>query len=644
MSFTTVTALAKDNNFRIVIILAGTKNNLLHQTTSRLRDDLSAQTTNARKYKILENPDKKDILLIGRTLKQRQKPLIILTLLKHSGRIDKLTEIFSDPQIKINLGSEPTLIIDDEADQASLNTLARRNARNDTDDESRTFEAIINLRNSLINHTFLQYTATPQGPLLIDIMSILSPDFHVVLSPGEKYTGGEKFFNEYRNELIVRIPDDEVFHNTRNPLTKPPKSLISALQDFYIGAAIQIDLLENAPMLSMMVHPDVRRNASQLFKTWIEEIVEKWIENFELNENDPIKTAFFTSFEKRIKTSLQILDKTHLQLNEVLDSIYDCLLDTKIHLVIGGNAEVEWSLGTCHILVGGAKLDRGFTVKGLMTTYMPRHSISISNADTIQQRCRFFGYKKKFLKSCRVYLPLESIQEYTNYIEHEEHLRSVLKTQSTEEFSRTFLLDRSLRPTRTNILTSDLLRRTLDKSKQTNATTNINHNTNIVELILNKYNRLMDENKFDYSTDDRCHRITKIPIDEAIEFLLNFKMTSVEDMNLKSLTIEYLLYHKDQNSITTCNLIEMAFKRKEDPRVRTIVSSERIKNIFSGRSTTGAGVYPGDKAICEDDSLSIQIHRIKLRNETFPLLHDKIIYTLGLIYPNDLRLSFVGNM
>lgn len=640
LSFTTVTGLAKDNGFRIVIILAGTKNNLLNQTTSRLKEDFHQ---NIRQFKILQNPNaNKDTLLIRRSLKMANKPLILITLLKLGSRIDAVANIFEDEQIQDILGNAPVLIIDDEADQASLNTLERKNAKNNTDDESRTFSSIIGLRDKFINHTFLQYTATPQGPLLIDLMSVLSPDFHVILTPGLKYTGGQTFFRDKIDVLIRRIPENEVYHNRANPLDSPPESLISALKDFYVGAALQLDFVQSQPMFSMMIHPDVRRNASQLFKGWIDEILERWISNFELDDNELIKNEFKSSLTPSIKEGLLAINRPEISLDDIFASVYDCLLDTKTHLVIGNSQseEIDWSLGCCHILIGGAKLDRGFTVKGLLTTYMPRHSLSISNADTIQQRCRFFGYKQSYLESCRVFLPQNSIDEYISYVEHEEHLREILKVQTTEEFSRTFLLNSRLRPTRNNILRSNLLRRTLNGSKQTNALSHRESNSNLVENLISKFERQMEVH-WDYETDDRKHRLVRIPIEEAIQFLLNFKMRSVQDRDLKALTIEYLIYHRDQNSVQTCNLIEMAFEKAE-PRERKLVSVDRINNIFSGRSTKNAEVYPGDKAIMLDDSLNIQIYKIKLKNENIPHLHDKIIYTLGFIYPSNLQITLTG--
>ena len=167
------------------------------------------------------------------------------------------------------------MIIDDEADQASLNTRARYNSRNNENDESSTFRSIHYLRTSLQNHTFLQYTATPQAPLLIDILNSLSPEFYCVISPGKKYTGGSTFFGNNRQiNCIEIIPEVEVYHHTRNPLDQPPDTFRLALIDFFIASTIILDIkdtrkiLGKDEILSMMIHPSARTDAINLFYEW----------------------------------------------------------------------------------------------------------------------------------------------------------------------------------------------------------------------------------------------------------------------------------------------------------------------------------------------------------------------------------------
>lgn len=67
----------------------------------------------------------------------------------------------------------------------------------------------------------------------------------------------------------------------------------------------------------------------------------------------------------------------------------------------------------------------------------------------------------------------------------------------------------------------------------------------------------------------------------------------------------------------------------------------KISNIFSGRSTTGSETYPGDKGIRFEDSICIQIHKIKLKHTSMQW-DKKVIYTLGIYYPEDFAHSFVG--
>ena len=90
------------------------------------------------------------------------------------------------------------LIIDDEADQASLNTQERKNNRKGTFDESAIFNSLKQLKDSLPNHSFIQYTATPLANLLIDQYNILSPKWHVILIL-------EMIIQEVKSFLKIRV-------------------------------------------------------------------------------------------------------------------------------------------------------------------------------------------------------------------------------------------------------------------------------------------------------------------------------------------------------------------------------------------------------------------------------------------------------
>jgi hypothetical protein len=129
MSFTSLTSLASDNGFRIVIFFAGTKTNLLSQTTKRLSKDLITKSTKGNNYRIYENPTLSNSEEIRNKLRITSKPTILISVLKHYVHIHELSKIFDDRKIKTELGKQGVLIIDDEADQASLNGFSYANSK-----------------------------------------------------------------------------------------------------------------------------------------------------------------------------------------------------------------------------------------------------------------------------------------------------------------------------------------------------------------------------------------------------------------------------------------------------------------------------------------------------------------------------------
>src|SRR4029078_10953188 len=88
----------------------------------------------------------------------------------------------------------------------------------------------------------------------------------------------------------------------------------------------------------------------------------------------------------------------------------------------GATPQVNWRQGYAFVLVGGQAMDRGFTVEGLTVTYMPR-DMGVGNADTIQQRARFFGYKRPYLVFCRVFLEQSVRTAFEWYVAHDRDIR-----------------------------------------------------------------------------------------------------------------------------------------------------------------------------------------------------------------------------
>jgi hypothetical protein len=123
MSFETVAALARDNRFQVVIVVAGTSTPLLDQSTSRLKRDLQLDDpSRARRWLQVMNPsnDETTAQNIRNVLDDWSDPqtppdwkkTVLITVLKHYGRLDTVSQLLA----RVGMQGAPTLIIDDEAD------------------------------------------------------------------------------------------------------------------------------------------------------------------------------------------------------------------------------------------------------------------------------------------------------------------------------------------------------------------------------------------------------------------------------------------------------------------------------------------------------------------------------------------------
>lgn len=668
MSFTGLTALALDNGYRVIIYLAGTKNNLLFQTSKRLKKDLIGNIAkNNNYYKIHSSPTINDLEDIVGHLESSDNPIILIPILKHYNHINKLVQVMDSSEYKSVMRDETVLIIDDEADQASLNNYGRKNSQEERTQEeeerSSTYDSILRLRAVLPGNTYIQYTATPQANILISMQDLLSPKSHTLLTPGEGYIGGKLFFGKgpnhdlFKGGLIIQIPNEEVFHKTRNPLERMPQSLKDALMFHILAVAIVVkwQAPDDITYLSMMVHPDNEKKWNKTFKGWIDNELKNWRKALRMPDGCDDKVDLLERFEKIFPMAVEYYaPEERPAFEQIKPYIAEIIHDKKVYLVNtdkDAQTEIEWDNYKMHILVGAEILNRGFTVEKLATTYMPRYSTSATNADTIQQRCRFFGYKKDYIRSCRVFLPESSIVNYHAYVDHEEELRKLLRDcDSLDSVERSILLSPSLRPTRRNVLpvwvVNDKLKGMFAMQAFASRYT-IEHNDKVVETFLHKHSN--DFTVRPDTTKDRTHRWMKLEVDEAIEFLSDFNFKNWPDAQRKANTIRYLRYLSSEDNEQPLRYVyfyQMAFAAP--PRHRSFDKDNRRlapnTDLFAGPSSvTDSTNYPGDRKIVgSEDTITIQLHHIEF--EGAALDFPRTAYTLAMYYPKQLATNYCSNI
>lgn len=463
MSMVAVSALSRDNGCRIVVLLAGVTTNLLKQNATRFRDTLRG-ASGPESWLILNSAEAIHRTSDAATLRQllaewrsgdlppSEQRTLFIAVLKNHAHLDWLAGLLS----KESLGDVPALVLDDEADQAGLNV-------GDADDPSTTYVRIQRIRAALPNHTYLQYTATPQAPLLIAIDDMLSPEFAELVEPGASYTGGVTFFPEKApHTYVVDIPPEDHFAPGKAP-AEAPGSLERALATFFVASAACRKLGMGPKVRSMLIHPSARNEDQAQFVAWTQRIMDRWRESLQPNEADRLDAL------EELRVGYDELARTAQDLpplEDLLPQINVSLNRCAVRKVNSQDAsDVDWENMADHILVGGEKLNRGYTIEGLMVTYMPRDSGGW-NADTIQQRARFFGYKGAYLSLCRVYLHPDVHRAFSAYVVHERDIRRQLaehRGRPLRAWRRAFFLDKKMSPTRRNVIAVESTRVSKDK-------------------------------------------------------------------------------------------------------------------------------------------------------------------------------------
>ena len=666
MSFTGVLAMARDNGYRIAVILTGITTNLQEQTSARLAHDLD-DDSGIDKFSILNNPSEEEASDIIKALRLSDKPLLIIPVLKHKKYINNLAKIFRDNKVIKELRSETVLIIDDEADQASLNSFGYKNSKEidkKEEKESATYAAILRLRAALPGNSYIQYTATPQANLLITTMDLLSPKTHTLLLPGERYVGGKKFFgldkgNQlYGGKLVTEIPDAEVFHKKDNILKEMPKSLREAII-MHVWAVILIIKWykrKKIRQLTMMVHPTDIIEGNKLFEGWIRDELDYWSDSLSKPEWDQNRIFLLEEFKSYFSSALQFYPKEgRPTFDEVSKYIPDVVNDCRIYRITGDSKDdstkIDWNAHRMNILIGAQMLNRGFTVEKLTTTYMPRYTTGITNADTIEQRCRFFGYKMDYIESCRAYLPYSSIVDYKDYVAHEEELRAILgKCSSLKEYEHSVMLSPRLRPTRQNVLPKQMVKARLsgwNKYERMSGRKMLIENKMAIESFVNEHLPVSHDfiiSNYDSSKyadgEIKKHSLKDMTYEEIMPLLSDFKAGNLKDTITKSMTLRFLGYLKESGEQT----YKVIFMSKNQIRERGKIDIDddlwRVE-LFQGRSNISENdKYIGDTNIYDKDKITIQIHHLRVTGLSVLDSQFSETYAIAIHFPDRLAANY----
>jgi hypothetical protein len=468
-NFTGLINKAFDVGYKLVIVLSGIHNDLRAQTQLRLEEEVVGSRVdkdgkaigvaqiypNTSNYIIstLTTVDK-DISTETVGIRDLTNPTLMV-IKKNKTVLESLINLLKYHQNLYNLDTS-VLMIDDEADQASVDT----SNPNKYEDPKTINRLIRQLLEVFKQKSYVGYTATPFANLLINVdgkteeegLDLYPKDFLVGLPKPVEYCGPEEFFNteedadDPRPSLIRILKDDDI--DTFKIIKKKvdadkfdqvPLQMREAILAFLLTIAIRNLRGQRNKHNSMLIHTSRFKDVQSNIKEEVAKEFESISRSIQYkrcgNTYDEIKNLYFGDYQK---TSLAWPeDLQDFNWDEIASELRASIQKVKVFEVNGDSKDAldyhKYKEEGLHVIaVGGDKLSRGLTLEGLSVTYYLRNTVMY---DTLMQMGRWFGYRKGYMDLCRIYTSSEIASNF-------EHL-AIAMVELRDEFDRLAALNKT---------------------------------------------------------------------------------------------------------------------------------------------------------------------------------------------------------
>jgi hypothetical protein len=617
-SMAALASSASDQGYRIVVALLGSTHLLLNQNRSRLELMLGIDENHYTwvSHSAVGAAAANEIagwLAKGRTL--------LIPVMKNRAQIDKVSKALSS--LPAGQSTAPALVIDDEADQASLNT------RPDSDSPSSTYQAIGRLRKVLKDGLYVQYTATPYAPLLLQKDDPLLPTAVVFLEPGTGYTGGREFFVDAAKTVIRTIPFTD--ESTTKPIASLPASLEQAFAAYLAGAAILFSEDASAAPISMLVHATHRNDGQARYHFLLDRYLSK------AREAPDLASTRLGDLIRSERERLEANGTPRLSDESFWQGVDHVLRELTLWLVNSASdvKKISWNYSPFHVLIGGNKLDRGFTVEGLTVTYMNRKPSE--QIDTLEQRARAFGYRKNLLPYCQVFASPRTIRILQGVVHTEDDLRANLLDWTASggrvaDWAEHIGLDlpAGTKPTRANVI---------GKLRYFNADGGWHSlrlpNLDSVSLQSNRdvVNALGLLSAPIESFGRQNFRTLRISLGDVQSHLLAPWMCSDLSPSWRHDEILQILQRHPKQDLPVAVMLMALDPEQCTPRDRAWRNDMGFVNLFQGRDNEGAPSprYEGDRdaglsTLATPDAVVVQVHHVRRRGYNEPALFTLAIH------------------
>lgn len=466
-NYTGLISRAADAGYKFIVVIAGIHNNLRKQTQHRIDEAFIGRSSDPSDRKpigvgldslypnpatltnVFEDFNKNTAAKSGWKINDFSKP-IVLVIKKNVSTLTSLHNWLKELNAEGNgrISDIPMLIIDDEADNASINT------NKEELDPTKTNSLIRRILKLFAKSCYVGYTATPFANIFInpdaydeEVQEELFPEHFIYsLDAPTSYFGAEKVFvNEESSEKVIRSIDDAediipFSHKRDDEIQGLPESLYLSVNEFIVARAIRNLRGQKNKHCSMMVNVSRFVPIQNLVKNFLSLRVKKIREavssNYAMPEEIASKNEYMSALEDTFNT--EYFDCGY-EWAEVKRSLYEVFENLRIFVINSKSSDVldyeryeKDGIGLTAIAIGGLSLSRGLTIEGLTISYMYRNT---KMYDTLMQMGRWFGYRPGYEDLCRIHLSRDSIDWYSHIAEASEEVIQQIKRMQRDNLS-----------------------------------------------------------------------------------------------------------------------------------------------------------------------------------------------------------------
>ena len=569
-NYSGVICKAVDAGYRVVILLTGTSNDLRRQTQVRLDeaflgfDSAAFAKKNGLKFigagiyndKLnpiavtnVDNDFRKSVTQVSMGLSNSKDSRPMLFVCKKNVTVlrslyDWIISYNKHGDSKID---NTVLMIDDEADYASINTRTNN-------DPTATNKCIRDILNAFRFASYVGFTATPYANIFIDPQSneemkdedLFPADYIYTLEAPSNYIGARNIFGPSPNHdnMLREIDDAEDYYPFKHKKDANFRfispSLKKAINTFLVANVLRDLDGDEDSYRSMMINV-TRFNNTQ---NQLHETIQKYITqcqnsikaNSHLDVNEALDDECILGLHEAFEEEFSDTDYSWKQVQANLEKSI-VINPVLVFCANQGNKDLDYSKYSEKIraiVIGGQALSRGLTLEGLMVSYIYRRSMAY---DTLMQMGRWFGYRDHYSQYCRIYMDPESIAWYATISDATDELRNEvkrmrernatpmefgLKVREDPEMPLIVTARNKMRSAQNRMFTTSLSEVMIETQSlcKDDASNTIN---------LNVVRNLFDQSSLERINDGKKNALLNVPRETVVKLLNNIKVSELNN-------------------------------------------------------------------------------------------------------------------